>query len=297
MLQVRMAACAGPVQSPQGQQANGGYKSQMKKPGGPREWIKRGAGSVLALASPRLAYENAVFILAHMRCGSTALSNVLCSREEVSGYGETHTWYDGRGAVGRLAINLQLRGALHWPPQILFDKILHTHLHAQAPDAFFAARAVFMLREPEPTIRSIARLFAGKPNRQGWDTLAGAAAYYAERTRALAQVWDRFAPERRFALSHRRLLEDPEAALAALSGQLGFDPPLANSYASQKASRTGGGGDPVVSGQHSRIEPALLTAARPLDEMGLEEDLCRAVEDGYRQLRDRLAGQFSRFID
>lgn len=220
-----------------------------------REAIKRALGRAVAGVLPQCRYERSIFVLAHMRCGSTALSNILCSRPEISGYGEAHIRHDSRAALGRLVVNQALRGAFSPRAPLLFDKLLHNRHDSAAPPEFFAARAIFIARPPGPTIRSIRKLYAGL-GRAEYGTDQAAAAYYIARMEALATLWPRFAPELRVALTHATLLVDPEASLGLISDRLGFTPPLANHYASPKASRRGGGGDPLASGRHSRIVPA-----------------------------------------
>lgn len=253
-----------------------------------RDLIKNVSGWALARMDDRLSYRNCIFVLAHMRCGSTALSNIICSRSDVSGYGETHVRYDGRGALGRLAINHMRRSGWNRDATYHFDKILHSRHDNRAPPPFFDARAIFILREPEPTIRSITKLYAHL-GRKEYNTHEKAGAYFASRLDALALLWDRFPPASRIGLIHGDLMADPDRALADISTRLGFDPPLANSYISPEASRRGGGGDPIESGKHSRIEPALLRPARPLDELGLSEPLKDRVINSYENLLFRFA--------
>ena len=254
----------------------------------PREAIKQAGGWLLAHSSPRYTYRNGIFILAHMRCGSTALSNILCSRDDVSGYGEAHIRYDGRGALGRLALNQRRRGG--WKPgsRFLFDKVLHSRHDNAAPPEFFGARAIFMLREPEPAIRSITKLFTDL-GRNEYLTHEAAALYYVERVDALGRLWDRFPEARRIGLTHSGLLADPDRILAGISDTLGFDPPLVNSYASPKASRHGGGGDPTESGKHSRVETALKRPAGPIEGLGISAELAAKALESYANLRARFA--------
>lgn len=246
-----------------------------------RESGKRSAGWLIGHSMPRYRYRNCLFVLAHMRCGSTALANILCSRPDVSGYGEAHVRHDGQGALGRLALNQMRRGG--WKPRAshLFDKILHSRHDEAAPPDFFQARAIFLVRRPGDAIRSISSLFAG---RREYATLAEAADYYVERVEALQTLWPRFPPERRIGLTHEALLTDPERALAAISARLGFSPPLENRYVSLSASRRGGGGDPLVSGRHARIEPALSIPFRADSRLELPEDVMARASDAYRGL-------------
>ena len=246
-----------------------------------RETGKRSAGWLIGRSVPGYRYRNCLFVLAHMRCGSTALANILCSRPEVSGYGEAHVRHDGRGALGRLALNQMRRGG--WKPRAahLFDKILHSRHDEAAPPEFFEARAIFLVRRPGDAIRSIASLFAG---RDEYATPAAAAAYYIERLGALAALWHGFPPERRIGLTHEALLSDPDRALAAISARLGFAPPLENRYSSLAASRRGGGGDPLVSGRHARIEPALSAPFRADSPLELAPDVAEAAWEAYRRV-------------
>lgn len=226
-----------------------------------RETGKRTAGWLLSRSAPGLNYRNCVLVLAHMRCGSTALSNILCSREDVSGYGEAHVAHDGQGALGRLALNQMRRGG--WKPHghLLVDKILHSRHDRNVPPEFFSARAIFMVRRPGDAICSIVKLFAGI-GRGEYATGDAAAQYYIERLLALEQLWKRFPKDHRVGVTHEALLFDPEGELARLSDSLNFVPPLENRYVSLAASRKGGGGDPIVSGFHNRIESTLAAHGR-----------------------------------
>ncbi|MFT3972926.1 MAG: sulfotransferase [Amaricoccus sp.] len=207
-------------------------------------FAKRLAGTGLGLA-PHARHDRCLFLLGHMRCGSTALSNVLCAHPEISGYGESHVDHGAPSAPGRLVLN-QI-GAGRWKPAArhLFDKVLHDHLDAGVPPAFFAGRAIFLTRAPEPSIASILALFASLGNREYPDP-ASAAAYYTTRLARLAALWDGFPPERRLALRHETLIADPDAALARLTGFLALERPLTNAY---RASPTRpGAGDPLAAG-------------------------------------------------
>ena len=256
-----------------------------------RETGKRSAGWLLSRTSPRYSYHNCIFILAHMRCGSTALSNVLCSRPDVSGYGEAHIRYDGKGALGRLALNQMRRDA--WRPEAayLFDKILHSRHDGAASSEFFDARAIFLVRRPDETIRSIVDLFT-RLERRAYDAPLKAAAYYMERLEALAALWQRFPSQRRFGLTHEALMRDPDLSLARMSGHLRFQPPLENRYTSPAASRGGGAGDPLVSGLHCRIVSGLSRPTADNDAVDLPKDVWTRAHHAY----DRLVEMFGKKI-
>jgi hypothetical protein len=214
-------------------------------------FAKHLAGTGLGLA-PHARPTRALFLLGHMRCGSTALANVLCAHPEISGYGESHIDHGTPAAPGRLVLN-QI-GARRWKPSAhyLFDKILHDRLDEGVPPGFFGGRAVFLTRAPEPAIASILALFAALGSRAHPDP-ASAAAYYIRRLARLAVLWDGFAPGRRLALEHATLVAHPEASLARISRFLYLDPPLVNAYCGSPARP--GAGDPLAAARSTAIAP------------------------------------------
>jgi len=244
---------------------------------------KRAAGWLLSRSLPQCRYDNCLFVLAHMRCGSTALANVLCSRADVSGYGEAHVGYRDRAAPGQLALNQMRRGG--WKPRagLLFDKILHSRHDRAVPPEFFRARAIFVVRRPDETIASIVSLFRGHPGKE-YPTAHEAARYYIGRLTRLEALWQRFAEHRRIGLTHEALVGDPDSALAAISRRLAFDPPIVNRYVSLAASRSGGGGDPRMSGCHSRIEPHLARSGGPPVDIRLPAFLAGEAQTRFERL-------------
>ncbi|QEW17878.1 hypothetical protein LA6_000032 [Marinibacterium anthonyi] len=248
-----------------------------------RETVKNISGTLVGTANPQCRFERSVFILAHMRCGSTALSNILCSRPEISGYGEAHIAYRSTADLGRLVVNQALRHA--WDPRArhLFDKLLHTRHDIAVPPEFFRARAIFLCRRPEPTIASIRRLFIGL-GRDEYATDTAAAQYYVERLGRLAELWSFFPANRRLGLTHDQLTAQTDTWLQRMTILLGLEPRLENHYRSAAASIRGGGGDPTASATLSRIERRVPAA----DPAGL--DISPA-------LRQRAEDAYDRFVD
>lgn len=190
-----------------------------------------------------------------MRCGSTALSNVLCSRDDVSGYGEAHISHRQPGALGWLVMKQWRRN--RWKPRAtyLFDKILHSRFDVEARPEFFAARVIFMVRSPAGTIRSIRKLYATIGSHE-YGTDEEAAAYYAERLRAMLELWGRFAATHRTGVSHDALTSDPDGQLSRIGHQLGLNPPLMNEYRRPSQITEAGVGDPLSSHKFDRIVAA-----------------------------------------
>lgn len=221
-------------------------------------FIKRLAGGSLSLA-PHARYDRCLFLLGHMRCGSTALANVLSSNPAISGYGESHIDHGAPSAPGRLVLN-QIRAG-RWKPgaRYLFDKLLHDRLDDGVPPTFFTASAIFLTRDPEPAIASILALFGSLGSREYPDP-ASATAYYVARLIRLCRLWDRFPPSRRLALRHEALVSDPDASLARLTRFLALDPPLDNAYRASPIRP--GAGDPLAAARYTAITARPQTPRR-----------------------------------
>ncbi|MCC5611740.1 sulfotransferase [Nostoc sp. CHAB 5834] len=214
--------------------------------------IKQMAGATAALIIPKCRFDQMVFILGHMRCGSTALSHILCSHPKISGYGEAHVSYDNKSSLGVLALNQMRRKSYRASASLLFDKILHSHYDSNVDSGFFNARAIFMLREPVDTIRSIRQLFTRLESTEySTDTLA--ADYYEQRLHTLLLNWELFPPERRIGLSYTQLTTDTDAKIASISRMLELTPGLSNNYTRPKHAMGHGAGDPLASHKYDRI--------------------------------------------
>jgi Sulfotransferase family len=217
--------------------------------------IKRAASVATAFINPQCKFDRALFVIAHMRCGSTALSHILCSHPEISGYGEAHIRYDGSSALGLLVLNQKRRKAHSIAARFLFDKILHSRYHPDIEPEFYRARAIFMIREPVDTIRSVRKLFRTIGSEE-YSTDALVADYYEERMATLIECWERFSPDCRIGMSYDQLTANPDRNIARISEMLELRPPLTNKYAKPVHTMEHGAGDPLASHNFDKIVPA-----------------------------------------
>lgn len=245
--------------------------------------LKQLAGGVVGLTSPQCRFDRSVFILGHMRCGSTALSHVLCGHPAVSGYGEAHIRYDGARALGVLALNQWRRGA--WKPRArhLFDKILHGRYDGAAHPGFFQSRAIFLVREPHETILSIRKLFATLDSHE-YDSDESAADYYETRLKQLAKLWEWFPIRSRVGTSYSNMTENPDLVLQRISTMMNLAPPLANHYERPQAVMARGAGDPLSSHKFNGIvsssQSSTLTGKRR--ELTLSANRMAELDQLYR---------------
>ncbi len=244
---------------------------------------KRIAARLVGSLRTVLRYPNMIVLISHMRSSSTALSNVICSRPDVNGYGETHVPHDNEHSPAMLAINHWRRNATSAGARYQFDKILHNELDCAPPPSFFTARAVFLLREPAPTIRSICEMSA-KLGKQEYAKPEKAAAYYIGRVEQMQSVYGQFTPARRIALTHAALMRDPELALQRISDHLAIAPALTNAYESHPMSSKPGGGDPLNSAKWTRIERFAARPVLPMSELGIDEALAQRASAAHARL-------------
>ncbi len=231
--------------------------------------VKQLIRKAAAITNPQCRFDRAIFLLGHMRCGSTAMSHVICSRPEISGYGEAHIDYSNPSALGSLMVN-QTRRQM-WKPKAdyLFDKVLHSRYDAEAVGAFYQSRAIFMIREPGETIRSIRKLFTTIGSGE-YASDEDAAVYYEDRLTALNAMWRRFPANRKTGLTYEEMTAAPDAVLTRISSLLSLKRPLENRYSRPDKRMLHGAGDPLSSHKFDTIMPRIQSTVEagglvPLD--------------------------------
>ena len=160
-----------------------------------------------------------LFILSHMRSGSSLLSHILVSNPEIIGFGETHIKYSSELDFKRLMMKVYWQGQeftkipkylenLSMNHQYILDKILHNNKFLT--DIFLLSERVytiFLLREPTRTLPSLLEL---KPH---WNQ-QNALEYYIQRLLALqdyAQLINN--KKRTLFITYNQILQDTSSVL------------------------------------------------------------------------------------
>lgn len=254
-----------------------------------RQSLKNGAGAIVASLLPSCRYDRLIVMIAHMRSGSTALSNIICEHPAVSGFGESHIRYEGRHTLGILALSQWRRGALRPSARHLYDKITHSEYDDDPASGLTTARAVFLARNPAHTLPSIQRVYAHIGSRE-FESIDTCAAYYVERLEDMFERWRRYPPGRRVAIAYEDLVAEPDRQIGRISRMLEMTPALRNAYTSRPASIRANAGDPLASTQHQAITPipaAGGAAPDSLDGLALtpaRRNQLAEVYDRYRAL-------------
>ena len=247
---------------------------------------KAALGNVFARVSPQCRFDRMLFLMGHMRCGSTALSNVLCHHTQISGYGETHASYTSERDIGLMVLNQARRKS--WRPRAsyLFDKVLHSECDGRPPASFYESHAIFLYRRPEPSIRSLRKL-ADRNGLEQWGTDRQAAEYYEERMAQLLTHWFRFDPGHRVAIEFEELSSRIDNHLRMITAWLGLSAPLTNRYEANPVSHSRGAGDPVNAGKLDRIVPS--SSVSTVQEGGA----ALRIDDAQRRRLDALYSTFA----
>lgn len=124
-----------------------------------------------------------LFVLGHMRSGSTLLVHLLATNPNVAVVGESHIRYSRKGDLKRLSSWLERElGERAGNAQLHVDKILHGKYLAPGLLARLNVNLIYIVREPVASIASMMSRFGPK---WGW-TMQDACRYYVRQLETLA---------------------------------------------------------------------------------------------------------------
>jgi hypothetical protein len=195
----------------------------------------------LALRRQEFQY---VFILAHMRSGSTLLSHILTTHPAFVGAGETHTTYRTPDDLVRLAPRTcELLREFNLHGTYLVDKItMDQYLSDDVLSSLPIQKCVILIREPEGTLKSLMDRFK-------WNEKI-ALDHYTSRLQTLTR-YGRVLQERALFVRYGDLVDHAKEALSALTVFFSVEPPFSEDY--EKTRATGKMGDPSENILRGRI--------------------------------------------
>lgn len=192
-----------------------------------------------------------IFILGHMRSGSTLLSHLLASHPEFVGAGETHLTYRTERDLPTLV--LRTSELLHRPvlrESYVVDQINHPYLSEDILKSSRIYKCIILIREPVATLKSMINLAIWSEEE--------AVEIYTRRLETLEKYGTILGP-RALLLQYDELLDQTQRALDALTSFFELKTPLKPDYATHRMTkRIPGYGDPspnIMAGQIIRTAP------------------------------------------
>ena len=201
-----------------------------------------------------------LFVLGHMRSGSTLLCHLLCNSSEIVGFGETHNNYRRRSDLAKLLMSVRkYTGKNPMDYRYVLDKIVGAqHVINAAVLTDRRTRYVFLIREPMASVASIVAMRRQFNDESPDQSLEFAIEHYTGR---LAQL-EQFAhtiddPQRCLLVTHRQLLGETQAAFRALETFLGLNTRMREDYAIMPTTGQPGIGDPSPNIRLGKIDRSL----------------------------------------
>jgi len=183
-----------------------------------------------------------LFIFSHMRSRSSVLSHILGSHDKICGYSELHCSYQNSISLLKMRSKISEELQCKIKNKYLLDKLLHNEL-LFSEKVFKKAKPkiIFLLREPESTIKSIMNM--GHITGIDWyKDPEKATDYYCSRLLKLEEYSKQI--DDSFFIDSNDLVEDTENLLNTLSNWLHLEKPLEKEYSIFSHTGEAGYGDP-----------------------------------------------------
>ncbi len=230
-----------------------------------------------------------IFILSHMRSGSSLLTHILVSNHAVIGFGESHTKYNSQADFNKLMMKVyyQYQEFSQFPEHLsrlkmnetyVLDKILHNQKIVNEKLIDLASIAViFLVREPERTLASLLDLKPHWKQNNAFD-------YYNDRLNKLVKYAEQINdPQRSLFLTHEQMLNQTESALNKLQQFLGTEQPFSEEYELTRSTGQKHVGDPKGNIKAGKI----IREKRKLNHQ-IDENLLTESRHNYQECCQKL---------
>ena len=220
-----------------------------------------------------------LFVLGHMRSGSSLLVHLLNSNPEVLGYGETPIRYAGRRSLVELHDNIRSQFEAHgerqgWEYRYIMDKILWPHIRSQRVLCRAPLSLIVIVRDPSAALPSILAL-----DIEAIQTSEEALSYYQERLKRLRDIL--VAYDSPFVCTtYSELTKRTETTLQGISEYLALDEKLTPTYDTIWATGKSGIGDPS-----NQIESGEVRSDQKSYKVDVDPGIIQQAEETYRQFR------------
>ena len=185
-----------------------------------------------------------LFIVSHMRSRSSLLAHILGSHPDIIGYSELHRSYSTSRDLARLQTDIYLHTQQDPNNKYILDKILHNS-HKISLSIFQNSniRFIFLLREPESTIKSLIHMSC-KTGIEYYTVPDNALDYYCSRVYQMER-YALLSANNGFFIESDALIDNTDAVLCDLAAWLGLKTSLSAEYSVFEHTGQFGYGDPL----------------------------------------------------
>lgn len=231
-----------------------------------------------------------IFILSHMRSGSSLLTHILISNPAVIGFGESHIKYNSEADFNKLMMKVyyQYQNFSQFPEHLtrlrmnqtyVLDKILHNQKIVNEKLINLASISViFLVREPARALASLLDLKSHWNQKNAFD-------YYNDRLRKLVEYAEQINnPQRSLFITHDQLLNQTEVTLNKLQQFLQTKQPFSEEYELTRST-----GQKHVGDHKGNIKAGKIIRQKRKLNHQIEENLLTESRHHYQQCCQTLA--------
>ena len=223
-----------------------------------------------------------IFLLSHMRSYSSLLSHILGSHERIAGYSEMHLSYKKRSDLLTLRYRVYISNNREPIKDYIFDKILHNHTINDEILNDKNTRALFMLREPEATLKSILKMSENLNNPNRISDINKIKNYYLKRLGQLEELAKRTNGTGVY-LDAEKIVEDTDFILGYLTDWLQLKTPLSSEYKTFSKTGEPGFGDPS-----ENIKQGKIIKNRKQPNVVIPDEILKSAQEEYNRCRETI---------
>ena len=185
-----------------------------------------------------------IFVITHMRSLSSLLCHILGTSSEISGYSEMHQPYYTPIDLFILKCRVYLSNDSQLGGTYVLDKLAHNYSVSPLVLKLRSIKFVFLLREPEVTLKSIINIARHSTGRISYfSKQENALVYYLKRLEKITRLTSA-CRSRAIYVPSEKLVSDSKSVLLSLTRFLGLRKPLTTTYDIFRHTGQAGYGDP-----------------------------------------------------
>ena len=200
----------------------------------------------------------AVFVISHMRSGSTLLTNLLASSDEICGYGETAVKYTFNNSDALLFDDLSrvLGVDAVIRSKYVLDKLLHNDLgFPEWCSSFSEAKYIVLIRDPSDALRSMMKMPRTRDIDDEEMRMRVYCDYLYSRLSSIDFFMSQVGVDRVIVIQYEDLIGGNESVLCQVSSFLGLSANLDGKYTVDSKTCVWGVGDASENIKSGRIMP------------------------------------------